>query len=99
MEPQMHRSTDKTRAGSTPHIVRYVLIISTAVAAIAMTLVLLWGKAISPEDAGGSTSTAERHFEEPQSLPGRPDVIEGVKQTPPLPDNAVQQAATGNTEP
>ncbi|GLT02124.1 hypothetical protein GCM10007897_35280 [Sphingobium jiangsuense] len=39
----MHRSTDETRAGTTPHIVRYVLGISLALALVVMTIIYLWG--------------------------------------------------------
>lgn len=42
-EPQMHRGTEDTRAGSTEHIVRYVLMISLVLILAAMTIVYLWG--------------------------------------------------------
>lgn len=35
----LHLAKDKARAGSTPHIVRYVLIVSTALAIVALSLV------------------------------------------------------------
>jgi hypothetical protein len=41
-DEKQHIATEKARAGSTPHIVRYVLGISLALAIIAM-LVVLWG--------------------------------------------------------
>ncbi|WP_298401281.1 hypothetical protein [Sphingobium sp.] len=40
-EPEKHIAADDARAGATPHIVRYVLGISLALAVIAM-LLLLW---------------------------------------------------------
>jgi hypothetical protein len=43
MEQEVHKSTDDARAGSTPHIVRYVLTISLVLALVAMVLLLLWG--------------------------------------------------------
>lgn len=43
MEQEIHKSTDDARAGSTPHIVRYVLTISLVLALVAMVLLLLWG--------------------------------------------------------
>ncbi|MGC4250536.1 MAG: hypothetical protein QM605_03435 [Sphingobium sp.] len=39
-EKEQHISTEEVRAGSTPHIVRYVLGISLALAVIVMLLVL-----------------------------------------------------------
>ncbi len=41
--PEMHRSTDDTRAGSTEHVVRYVLAISLVLAILAMIILFLWG--------------------------------------------------------
>ncbi len=43
MDQEIHKSTDEARAGSTPHIVRYVLIMSLLLALLAMAVVLLWG--------------------------------------------------------
>ncbi|MGF7170705.1 hypothetical protein FHS91_002391 [Sphingobium xanthum] len=43
MEQEVHKNTDDARAGSTPHIVRYVLTISLVLALVAMVLLLLWG--------------------------------------------------------
>ncbi|WP_022681198.1 hypothetical protein [Sphingobium bisphenolivorans] len=40
-EQEQHVATEKARAGSTPHIVRYVLGISLTLAIIAMIVVLL----------------------------------------------------------
>ncbi|MHA6765977.1 hypothetical protein [Sphingobium ummariense] len=39
-EQEQHVTTDEARAGSTPHIMRYVLAISLALAVVAMLLVL-----------------------------------------------------------
>jgi hypothetical protein len=39
-QQETHISTDRARAGSTPHIVRYVLGISLALAIVAMALIL-----------------------------------------------------------
>lgn len=41
-EQEQHVSTEEARAGSTPHIVRYVLGVSLALAVIAMLLLLVW---------------------------------------------------------
>jgi hypothetical protein len=43
MEEEVHKTTDEARAGSTPHIVRYVLSISLILAVIAMAVILLVG--------------------------------------------------------
>ena len=43
MEQEIHKSTDDARAGSTPHIVRYVLTVSLLLALLAMVVVFLWG--------------------------------------------------------
>lgn len=40
-----HRSTDETRAGTTPHVTRYVLAISFTLVVIILGLVLVWGDA------------------------------------------------------
>ncbi|MEA3388619.1 hypothetical protein [Sphingobium sp. CCH11-B1] len=39
-DQEQHIATDQARAGSTPHVVRYVLGISLALAVIAMLLVI-----------------------------------------------------------
>lgn len=43
MDTEVHRTTDEARAGSTPHIVRYVLSISLTLAVIVLGIILLWG--------------------------------------------------------
>jgi len=43
MEREIHKNTEEARAGSTPHIVRYVLSISLVLALIVMAVLLLWG--------------------------------------------------------
>lgn len=43
MEQEVHKSTDDARAGSTPHIVRYVLGISLFLAVGALTLIWVTG--------------------------------------------------------
>ncbi|MBB6124150.1 hypothetical protein [Sphingobium subterraneum] len=59
MNEPMHRGTEDTRAGSTNHIVRYVLAISVALAVIGMAVVLLWGDARAPDNATGSTTISK----------------------------------------
>ncbi len=43
MEQEIHKSAEDARAGSTPHIVRYVLTVSLALAVLAMIGLFLWG--------------------------------------------------------
>ena len=40
---EIHIETNEARGGSTPHVVRYVLIVSTALAAIALTVIWVTG--------------------------------------------------------
>lgn len=47
--PEMHIDAEKARAGSTPHIVRYVLAISLFLAVIAMSVIWITG-ALSSTD-------------------------------------------------
>ena len=41
-EQERHITTEKARAGSTPHVVRYILGVSLTLAIIVM-IVILWG--------------------------------------------------------
>lgn len=43
MEREIHKNSEDARAGSTPHIVRYVLTVSLLLAIAAMIALLLWG--------------------------------------------------------
>lgn len=43
MDREIHKSADEARAGSTPHIVRYVLSVSLVLALAAMAVLLMWG--------------------------------------------------------
>ena len=42
-EEQTHIDTQDARAGTTPHIVRYVLGVSLVLAIVALLIVTLWG--------------------------------------------------------
>ncbi|GGB95139.1 hypothetical protein GCM10011494_12000 [Novosphingobium endophyticum] len=57
---EVHVDTDEARAGSTPHIVRYVLLVSLALAIIAMSAVWIT-RALSERPANGWPVTAEQH--------------------------------------
>jgi len=49
MDPQIHENTDDARSGETPHIVRYVLAFSLALAILALSAVWITGAFNSPE--------------------------------------------------
>lgn len=57
---EVHIETDEARGGSTPHIVRYVLLISLTLAIIAMSTIWIIG-ALSMRPAQGDPVTAEEH--------------------------------------
>jgi len=44
---EVEMETDEARGGSTPHIVRYVLIISTSLAIVALTIIWVTGSLLS----------------------------------------------------
>ena len=46
---EVHVDTDEARGGSTPHIVRYVLVISLFLAIAAMTLIWVTGALTTPQ--------------------------------------------------
>lgn len=46
---EIHIQTDEARGGSSPHIVRYVLIISLFLAAAALTVIWVTGALNSPQ--------------------------------------------------
>ena len=54
---EVHIETNEARGGSTPHIVRYVLIISLVLAIAALSLVWIMGAASTPQgDHNGPVS-------------------------------------------
>ena len=48
---EVHIETNEVRGGSTPHIVRYVLIISLILAVVALSLIWMTGAASTPQAA------------------------------------------------
>ena len=46
---EVHIETNEARGGSTPHIVRYVLVISLVLAIGALTLIWITGAATTPQ--------------------------------------------------
>lgn len=57
---EIHITTEEARAGSTPHIVRYVLGISLTLAILALSAVWIIG-ALSQRPAQGGPVTAVEH--------------------------------------
>lgn len=57
---EVHLDDDEARGGSTPHIVRYVLITSLVLAVLAMSTIWI-GRALSDKPANGDPVTAEEH--------------------------------------
>lgn len=57
---ETHLDTDEARGGSTPHIVRYVLVIGLLLAILALSAVWI-SRAIHDRPAQGDPVTAEEH--------------------------------------
>lgn len=66
--PQIHLDDNKARAGSTPHIVRYVLLASLALAIIALSAIWITGALTTPE-TGGTADTARAVAEDGGRMP------------------------------
>jgi hypothetical protein len=54
---EVHVTTDEARGASTPHIVRYVLMISLVLAIIALSATWMIGAANAPQDRPGDGIT------------------------------------------
>ncbi|GGC31719.1 hypothetical protein GCM10011371_18970 [Novosphingobium marinum] len=54
---EVHVSEDEARSGSTPHIVRYVLIISLVLAILALSAIWITGALTSADETGGFNDT------------------------------------------
>lgn len=54
---QVHRETDQARGGSTPHIVRWMLIISTLAAVIFLSAIWIFGAATRSDSGSQSAIT------------------------------------------
>lgn len=57
--PEVHVEENAARAGSTPHIVRYVLLISLALAIVALSAIWITGAVSSDDDTGGAADSAQ----------------------------------------
>lgn len=54
---QVHIEQDEARAGSTPRVVRYVLLISIVLAILALSAIWITGALNSPRDTGAAADT------------------------------------------
>ena len=62
-DPQVHAETDAARAGSTPHIVRWILAISLLAAIVLLSIVWITG-AMTQGDVEKEASVSERIAEQ-----------------------------------
>lgn len=64
---EVHIDKDEARAGSTPHVVRYVLIIGIALAIIALTVIWVTGAMNSNQDNNNQDDSARAVAEQQQT--------------------------------
>jgi hypothetical protein len=57
---EVHVSSVEARGGSTPHIVRYVLLVSLFLAIVAMSLIWMLGAVDGPQHPPGDATADER---------------------------------------
>jgi hypothetical protein len=57
---EVHLDTDEARGGSTPHIVRYILLASLGLAIVAMSAIWI-SKAVQEQPAEGWPVRADQH--------------------------------------
>jgi len=102
-----HRSTDETRAGTTPHVTRYVLAISFTLVVIVLGLVLVWGDASFDKrtgDAREAPVSADRSgsLDTPPSAvtPGtaRAPTTDATPSAPMVPATDTARSAEGTSE-
>lgn len=66
--PEVHVDKQDARSGETPGVVRYVLLISLALAIIALAAIWITG-AVSVPDTGGTADTAKAVAEDGDKTP------------------------------
>lgn len=72
MEPQgkeVHIDKVEARSGSTPGVVRYVLLISLVLVVIAFAIIVMTGALSSPDDTGGHADTQQAVSEQTDQTP------------------------------
>ena len=60
---EVHRETDEARGGSTPHIVRWILVISTIGAIVLLSAVWIIGAALQGDRESAVTASAVERLE------------------------------------
>ena len=60
---EVHVEEDAARAGSTPHVVRYILLISLALAIVALSAIWITG-AVGSDDETGATADSVQAVQE-----------------------------------
>lgn len=58
-DEKVHLEKEEARAGSTPGVVRYVLLISLVLAIAALSLIWIVGAVQAPDDTGGVNDTRQ----------------------------------------
>lgn len=56
---EVHVDTDEARAGSTPHVVRYILLVSLTLAIIALSAIWITGALTDDNPEGASPETSQ----------------------------------------
>ncbi len=54
---EVHVTTDEARGGDTPHVVRYVLLVSILLVIVALSAIWMTGAANAPQDRPGDGIT------------------------------------------
>lgn len=73
MDDEPHISTDRARAGETPHIARYVLHISGILAVLALGAVVLWYANYGERPSEAENIAAQS---QPDSVPKSPEYLQ-----------------------
>ena len=91
---EVHAETDGARAGSTPNIVRWILIISLLLAIVLLSITWITG-ALSMGDRGSQATTTDRAADQAGSAADSTDSIvsDGADQ---LPNTAPSAASSGD---
>lgn len=58
-EDEVHLDKNEARAGATPGVVRYILLISLVLAIAALSLIWIVGAVQAPENTGGTNDTRQ----------------------------------------
>lgn len=67
--PEIHVEKDEARAGSTPGVVRYILLISITLAIVALTVIWVTGAATSNQNNNNQDDSERAAAEQQQKAP------------------------------